>query len=55
MFMSPTDPEEVYRIITSLKPKKSSGPNGISSKLLKTLKPAQCDPISIAINKVLVM
>ncbi|KAK2155891.1 hypothetical protein LSH36_228g04026 [Paralvinella palmiformis] len=51
MFMSPTDPEEVSRIITSLKPNNIFGHGGVSSKLLKTLKPAICEPISIVINK----
>jgi len=37
MFMSPTDPEEVSRIITSLKLNNISGHGGVSSKLLKTL------------------
>ena len=49
--MSPTDPEEISRIIASLKCKNSSGHDGISSKLLKSLQPALCLPISILINK----
>ena len=36
IFMSPTDPEEISRIIASLKCKNSSGHDGISSKLLKS-------------------
>ena len=36
-FMSPTDPEEISRIIASLKYTNSSGHDGISSKLLKSL------------------
>ena len=51
IFMSPTDPEEISRIIASLKCKNSSGHDGISSKLLKSLQPALCLPISILINK----
>ena len=39
-FMEPTDPIEISRIITSLKPKNSSGHDGISSKLLKCLNPS---------------
>ena len=50
-FMMPTDPIEVSRIITSLKPKTSSGHDGISSKLLKCLTPSITVPISIIINK----
>ena len=47
--MSPTDPEEVSRIITSLK--SNIGHGGTSSKLLKTLEPALCEPISVLINE----
>ena len=38
MIMSPTDPEEVSRIMTSLKSNKGSSHDGISSNVLKTLK-----------------
>ena len=43
--------KEISRIIASLKCKNSSGHDGISSKLLKSLQPALCLPISILINK----
>ena len=51
IFMMPTDPVEISRIITSLKPKTSSGHDCISSKLLKYLTPSISVPISIVINK----
>jgi hypothetical protein len=44
LFRSPTDPIEISRIIMSLKPKNSSGHDGISSKLLKTLNQSICIP-----------
>jgi hypothetical protein len=50
-FMAPTDPVEIYRIIMSLKPKKSFGHDGISSKLLKTLGMSICTPICSIVNK----
>ena len=50
-FMMPTDPIEISRIITSLKPKTSSGHDNISSKLLKYLIPSISVPLSIVINK----
>jgi len=50
MFILPTDPKEVSRIITSLKSNKRSGHDGFSSKLLKTWKPALFEQISILIN-----
>jgi len=49
--MLPADPEEVSRIITSLKSNKSSDHDGVGLKLLKTLKPALCVPIIILVNK----
>jgi len=50
-FMSPTDPIEIARIIMSLKPKNSSGHDGISSKLPKTLNQSICIPICTILNK----
>ena len=50
-FMSPTDPIEITHIIMSLKPKNSSGHDGISSKLLKTLNQSICIPMCTIINK----
>ena len=51
--MSPTDPEGVFRIITSLKSKNRSGHDGINSKLLKALRLVLCEPISSVINQLL--
>jgi len=51
MYMNPTDPDEILCIINNLKPKSSSGPDNISSKLLKLLKHQVNIPISILINK----
>ena len=51
LFMSPTDPIEITRIIMSLKPKNSSGHDDISSKLLKTLNQSICIPMCTIINK----
>ena len=49
-FLMPTDANEISKILTSMKPKTSAGHDNISTKLLKALKPAICDPISIIIN-----
>ena len=49
--MEPTDPIEISRIITSLKPKNSSGHDGISSKLLKCLNPSISNVVCTIINK----
>ena len=49
--MEPTDPIEIARIITSLKPKNSSGHDGISSKLLKCLNPSISNVVCTIINK----
>ncbi len=37
LFLSPTDPEEINKVITILKSKKSCGDDGISSSFLKKL------------------
>jgi hypothetical protein len=50
-FFSPTDPVEISRVITNLKPKSSCGFDGISSKLLKSIHSGVCYPLSIIINK----
>ena len=50
-FMTPTDPVEISKIITSLKPKNSSGHDKINANLLKTLKPVITLPICLIINK----
>jgi hypothetical protein len=51
MFLSPTDPMEIEQIINHLKGKKTAGVDGISTKLLKTIKHGIIKPISILINK----
>jgi len=50
-FMSTTYSVEITRIIMSINPKNSSGRDGISSKLLKTLNQSTCIPICTIINK----
>ena len=50
-YLSPTDPEEVKKLITSLKSKHSCGHDGISSWLLKKIAIPISLPLSIAINK----
>jgi len=44
--MMPTDPIEISRIITSLKPRTSSGHGRISSKVIKYLKLSISVPIT---------
>jgi len=51
LFLSPTDPEEISKIISLLKSKKSCGDDGISSSFLKETKSALKIPLSILINK----
>jgi exonuclease III len=51
LFLSPTDPQEIAIEINSLKPKTSYGIDGISTKLLKSLKNEISEPISILVNK----
>ena len=51
IFLSPTDPEEVQKILSNIRPKKSCGIDGISNDMLKNLAPVIKLPISIAINK----
>ena len=48
--MSPTDPTEVQKIIKSMKPKKSSGHDNLSGKLIKAISKEICTPLSIVIN-----
>ena len=50
-FMSPTSPDEVHKIIASMKPKHSSGYDHITSKLLNDINDVICDPLSMIINK----
>ena len=51
IYFSPTDPEEIVKIIKTLKSKKSCGHDGLSGWLIKKLSHSISQPISIAINK----
>ena len=51
IFLAPTDPEEISKIISKLKAKNSSGHDQINSKLLKHIQHEIKDPLSIMINK----
>ncbi len=51
LFLTPTDQNEVDLIITSMKNKKSSGHDNISSHLLNMIKLNVTKPIAIIINK----
>jgi len=51
LFLHPTDQYEIGRIIDQLKNKTSSGVDGVSTKLIKTLKHEITEPLSILINK----
>ena len=47
----PTDKDITNKIIDSLHPKSSSGKDGISKKLLKTIKCEICKPDTTIINQ----
>ena len=51
LFLYPTDDNEIKSTIKLLKPKKSTGPDDISSWLLKQINESICKPLSILINK----
>jgi len=51
IFLNPTDPEEVAKLIQNLKSKNSSGHDNITSKLLKHLNDELKSPICDLINK----
>lgn len=51
VFLAPTDPNEILKIITGMKDKKSSGVDGINSSFLKRIANQICVPISIIVNK----
>ena len=53
MFLSPTDPYEVAKLIDSLKRKNSSGHDGLTSALIKDIKNDISIPLTILINKAL--
>ena len=49
--MFPTNPNEILKLIYKMKPKKSAGPDNISSQLVKQLASSIKQPISEIINK----
>ena len=51
MFMAPTDPYEIIKIIDTLKRKNSTGHDNISSSLIKDIKHVIAQPLTILINK----
>jgi hypothetical protein len=51
LFLYPTDENEIQYTIKLHKPPKSTGPDGVSSWLLKQLNESICKPLSILINK----
>ena len=53
MFLTPTDPEEVLKIIKTFKPKKSSGHDGISMQFIKQIGAALATPLAFLINNFL--
>ncbi len=50
-YFNPTDHDEIIKIITSLKCKKSSGHDGITTSFIKQIKEHISLPISIIVNK----
>ena len=51
IFFSPTDTQEISKLITSLEAKKSSGHDDLSSWLLKTLSAEVTEPLCYLVNK----
>ena len=51
IYLNPTSPEEIFKVIRTIKPSRSCGPDNISNKLLKQINSAICTPISCLINK----
>jgi hypothetical protein len=51
IFLAPTDPIEVQNLITSLKSKKSSGHDNLSSSFLKDIAGQISTPVCVLINK----
>ena len=51
MFLSPTDPFEIHKIIQNLKSKKSSGHDNLSAIFLKQIGDHLNDPISVIMNR----
>ena len=50
IYLTPTNSDEILKIITDLKNKKSSGHDG-NSMLLRELKSSVCDPLAIIFDK----
>ena len=51
IFFSPTDTQDISKLITSLKAKQSSGHDDLSSWLLKTLSAEVTEPLCYLVNK----
>ena len=51
MFLSPTTPEEIIKVVSSFSDSKATGPHSIPVSILKLLKHDICEPISILINR----
>ena len=51
MFLAPTDPDEISKILKTMKSKTSSEHDNINSKLLKAVESYIVKPISTLINK----
>jgi hypothetical protein len=51
MFLIPVDPDEIYKILLSLKSKKSTGYDNITTSLLKQISCEISYPLSILVNK----
>ena len=49
--MTPSDPDEICKVLKALKPKKSSGHDNLSTQFLKSIDENIAAPISILINK----
>ena len=49
-FIQPTDADEVNKLICTLDPKKSNGPNSVPTKLLKLMKDKLSKPLSDIVN-----
>jgi hypothetical protein len=51
MFLNQTDPSEIYKVITSLKSKKSTGHDNMSTSFLKQINAEISYPVSILVNQ----
>lgn len=51
LFMAPTDSDEIWKLLKNLKPKKSTGHDGLSTHLFKSIGPCIAHPISVIVNK----